>query len=225
MELSDSAVIVGLILLQGVLAYWIKDRLRQSITYEYGVQMESIKRGHSIELEEMKKELEFELDKRKRLYEGKLAQYKKYFTMLDSYQERARQRVFGGFQEGMLSVINDPSGENVQRYIQSIMTVQSDLGDDYLKFKTELNGLRLEAGITLLDLLDEYIECLDVAQDQTVKFLTDANASIMASVANPNAVQGDVSQRMQDEFSEIGPELINLQSKIFFEMRRELGIE
>lgn len=56
------------VLINVIGAFWLKERLRQSIKYEYDQ-----------DLAKLKSELDFELDKKKRLYEGKLTQYKKIF--------------------------------------------------------------------------------------------------------------------------------------------------
>ena len=68
-----------------------------------------------------------------------LAQYKKYYALLDSYSQNSRKELFGGFQEGMLELIKNPSDENTLKYIQSSLTLQNDLSDKFLTFKTEIN--------------------------------------------------------------------------------------
>ena len=193
--------------------FWIKERLKQSIKHEYDQ-----------ELAKLKKDLEFDLNKRKQLYEGKLSQYKKYYALLDSYSQNSRKELFGGFQEGMLELINNPSDENTLKYIQSTISLQSDLSDKFLIFKTEINGLRLEAGETMLDLLDKYVVKLEKAQGKTVQLMTWMNENATSFISNPEDANMHINQFVENEFKTEGQEMLDLQEAIFKEMRRELGI-
>jgi len=149
------AVIINVI---GV--FWLKERLKQSIKHEY-----------DRELEQLKKDLEFDLNRKKKLYEGKLSQYKKYYALMDGYSQKSRKALFEGFQTGVVGLLQNPSEENTAKYIQQILALQGDVSDLFLTFKTEINGLRLEAGEGLLLLLDKYVEKLELAQGKTVNFL------------------------------------------------------
>lgn len=105
--ITTSAIVAGLINVIGI--FWLKERLKQSIRYEYNQN-----------LEHLKKNLEYDLDKKKRLYEGKLAQYKKYYAMMDSYSANSRKAFFSAFQENLLELLKNPSDENTLKYIKSI---------------------------------------------------------------------------------------------------------
>ena len=199
--------------IQVVGIFWFKERLKQSIKHEYDQ-----------DLEKLKKDLEFDLDKRKKLYEGKLSQYKKYYALMDSYSQNSRRELFAEFQEGMLDLINNPSDENTMKYIQGIFSLQNDLSDKFLTFKMEINGLRLEAGETMLHLLDEYVEKLEKAQDKTVNLMNWMNLNATSFISNPDAVSEHINQFMEGEFKTEGQEMLNLQEAIFKEMRHELGI-
>ncbi len=65
---------------------------------------------------------------------------------------------------------------------------------------------------------------LEVAQDKTVQFMTWMNSNYMLFVTEPEAAQLKISEFMNDEFSGEGEALADLQSRIFLEMRKELGI-
>ena len=201
------------VFIQVIGIFWLKERLKQSIKHEYDQ-----------DLEKLKKELEFDLDKKKKLYEGKLAQYKKYYALLDSYSQNSRKELFSGFNEGMLELIKNPSDENTLKYIQSSITLQSDLSDKFLTFKTEINGLRLEAGETMLKLLDEYVVKLEKAQEKTVQLMTWMNENATSFVSSPDTANQHIQQFIENEFNTEGQEMLNLQEAIFREMRRELGI-
>jgi len=202
------AVIVNVI---GV--FWLKERLKQSIKHEY-----------DRDLEQLKKDLEFELDKKKKLYEGKLTQYKKYYAIMDGYSQRSRKALFNSFQTGIIEVIKNPSEENTVNYIQNILALQGDVSDKFLTFKTEINGLRLEAGEELLHLLDQYVEKLEKTQEKTVQFMSWMNQNATNFITDPEATSKHVNDFIQLEFGAEGKELMGLQQSIFKEMRRELGI-
>lgn len=209
--ITTSAIVAGFVNVIGI--FWIKERLKQSIKHEYDQ-----------DLEHLKKDLEYDLDKKKRLYEGKLAQYKKYYSMMDSYSTSSRKVLFKSFQEGILDLIRNPSDENTLSYIKSIFALQSDISDQFLTFKNEIGGLRLEAGEDLLLLFDDYIVLLEQAQEKTVEFLNWMNSNAAQFIAQPNETNTYVQKFMEEEFSESGKGLIDIQEKMFREMRRELGI-
>ena len=197
----------------GLLIFWSKERLAQSIRHEY-----------EREMAQLKSELEFDLDRRKRLYEGKLIQYKRYFAMLDGYSENTRRELFEGFQDQFTSLIRDPSEENTISYIQASLALQSDLSQKFTAFKTELNGLKLEAGEQLLALLNEYILALEPVQDQTVQFMQWMNSNYSLFLTDRAAANAKVQAFVSGEVSEQGAKLTRLQDEIFHEMRRELGV-
>ncbi len=209
--ITTSAIVAGFVNVIGI--FWIKERLKQSIKHEYDQ-----------DLEHLKKDLEYDLDKKKRLYEGKLAQYKKYYSMMDSYSTSSRKVLFKSFQEGILDLIQNPSDENTLSYIKSIFALQSDISDQFLTFKNEIGGLRLEAGEDLLLIFDDYIVLLEQAQEKTVEFLNWMNSNAAQFIAQPNETNTYVQKFMEEEFSESGKELIDIQEKMFREMKRELGI-
>ncbi|MBY6069874.1 hypothetical protein SAMN04515663_10991 [Alcanivorax sp. DSM 26293] len=201
------------VLINVIGAFWLKERLRQSIKHEYDQ-----------DLAKLKSELDFELDKKKRLYEGKLAQYKKYFALMDSYSLDQRRALAEGFQEGIFKIIENPSTENTIEYIKKTLSLQNDISDKFLMFKNEMNGLRLEAGEPLLELIERYVSSLEKVQERTVSFLGWMNENATTFLAQPEAAQQKVQEFMQGEASGEAKELMELQEKIFREMRRELGI-
>lgn len=201
------------VLINVIGAFWLKERLRQSIKHEYDQ-----------DLAKLKSELDFELDKKKRLYEGKLAQYKKYFALMDSYSLDQRRALAEGFQEGIFKIIENPSTENTIEYIKKTLSLQNDISDKFLMFKNEMNGLRLEAGEPLLELIERYVSSLEKVQERTVSFLGWMNENATTFLAQPEAAQQKVQELMQGEASGEAKELMELQEKIFREMRRELGI-
>lgn len=201
------------VLVQVVAWYWLKERLSRSIKHEYDIDMERLKH-----------DLELELDKKKRLYEGKLAQYKKYFRFIDSSSEAARNEIFSDLGEKMLDLIEDPSGENTVAYIQSTLLSQKDISDRFLTFKTEINGLRLEAGDNLLRLLDSYTEALEKVQSETVAFMGALNQNPERFVHKNEAIQQEIGEFMQSLKLGAGARSKELKEEIFWEMRRELGI-
>jgi len=201
------------VLVQVIGIFWLKERLKQSIKHEYDQ-----------DLEKIKKNLEFDLDKRKKLYEGKLTQYKKYYALIDSYSQNSRKELFSGFQESLLSLINDPSNENTANYVNDILALQNDLSDKFLTFKLEINGLRLEAGVKMLSLLDKYVAKLELAQEQTVKLMSWMNENATTFISNPDAINEKMKHFMENEFKEEAETMTKLQKSIFNEMRHELGI-
>lgn len=209
--ITTSAVVALLVNVIGV--FWMKERLKQSIKYEYDQ-----------DLEKLKNSLEFELDKKKRLYEGKLAQYKKYYALMDSYSSKSRKDLFNSFNVGLIEILKDPSEENTLNYIQTIMSLQNDVSDVFLAFKNEIGGLRLEAGENLLSLFDQYIDALEVAQSKTVKFLSWMNGNITKFITDPEAINAYIQEFISSEFTVEGKQLQQIQEEMFLEMRRELGI-
>ena len=209
--ITTSALVAGFVNVIGI--FWLKERLKQSIKHEYDQ-----------DLEHLKKDLEYDLDKKKRLYEGKLAQYKRYYAMMDAYSTNSRKALFSSFQEGIIELLQDPSDENTLKYIKSILSLQSDVSDQFLTFKNEIGGLRLEAGEDLLVLLDRYIVLLEQTQEKTVGFLNWMNSNATNFITSPDETNTYVQSFMEEEFSESGQELIDVQEKMFKEMRRELGI-
>lgn len=209
--ITTSAIVAGIVNVIGI--FWLKERLKQSIKHEYDQ-----------DLEHLKKDLEYDLDRKKRLYEGKLAQYKKYYSMMDAYSTSSRRALFNSFQEGMIELLNDPSDENTLKYIRSIFALQGNISDQFLTFKNEIAGLRLEAGEELLALLDKYITHLEQAQEKTVGFLNWMNSNATKFITSPDETNAYVQKHMAEEFSASGKELIEIQEQMFREMRRELGI-
>jgi hypothetical protein len=201
------------IAVQVVAWYWLKERLSRSIKHEYDVDMEKLRH-----------DLELELDKKKRLYEGKLSQYKKYFQYIDESSEAARNEIFSDLGEKMLDLIRNPSEENTIAYIQSTLISQKDIGDRFLKFKTEINGLRLEAGDNLLRLLDSYTEALEQVQNETVAFMGSLNQNPERFMRENSAIQQELAEFMQSLESGAGAKTKEIKDEIFWEMRRELGI-
>lgn len=209
--ITTSAIIAGLVNAIGI--FWLKERLKQSIKHEYDQ-----------EIEHLKKHLEFDLDKKKRLYEGKLEQYKKYHSMMDAYSNVSRVALFKSFQEGMIELLQEPSDENTLKYIKSILALQGDISDKFLAFKNEIGGLRLEAGDVLLSLIDRYIILLEQTQEKTVTFLNWMNLNAPKFITSPSETNEYVQRYIAEEFSVSGKELLEVQEKMFREMRRELGI-
>ena len=209
--ISTSAIVTAVINVIGV--FWIKERLKQSIKHEYDQ-----------DLAKLKNELEFDLDKQKKLYEGKLSIYKKYYTLMDSYTAKSRKALFDGFQTGIIDIINNPSTNNTADYIRNMLALQGDTSEVFLTFKTEINGLRLEAGEKLLHLLDEYVVSLEITQDKTVEFMQWMNSNVTKFITEPNETNKYVQEYMTAELGGEGKTLIELQKKIFIEMRNELGI-
>jgi hypothetical protein len=209
--ISTSAVVTAVINTIGV--FWIKERLKQSIKHEYDQ-----------DLAKLKNELEFDLDKQKKLYEGKLSIYKKYYTLMDSYTAKSRKALFDGFQTGIIDVLNNPSDDNTVDYIRNMLALQGDVSEIFLTFKNEINGLRLEAGEQLLQLLDEYVVSLEITQDKTVEFLQWMNTNATKFITEPEETNKIAQEFMSAELNGEGQKLIELQKQIFLEMRNELGI-
>lgn len=209
--ITTSAIVAVFVNVIGT--FWLKERLKQSIKHEYDQ-----------DLEHLKNDLEYKLDKKKRLYEGKLAQYKKYYSMMDAYSANSRKMLLKSFQDGILGLIQNPSDENTLSYFKSIFALQSDISDQFLTFKNEIGGLRLEAGEELLSLLDNYTDLLEQAQDKTVEFLNWMNSNAAQFMTQPDETNAYVQTFMEGEFAESGKELIDTQEKMFRKMRRELGI-
>ena len=66
-----------------------------------------------------------------------------------------------------------------------MLRVQGDVSEIFLTFKNEINGLRLEAGEKLLELLDEYVESLELTQEKTVEFLNWMNTNATKFITDP----------------------------------------
>jgi len=197
----------------GFVLFWFKERLQQSIRHEY-----------EREMARFKSDIDFDLDRRKRLYEGKLTQYKRYFAMLDGYSEATRRELFAHFQENFTELIREPSDENTISYLKASFDLQGDLSQKFVAFKTELNGLKLEAGEHLLNLINQYIVALDPVQESTVSFMQWMNQNYSLFITDPEAAHAKVQEFMHGEISDQGLELIKIQDAIFHEMRRELGV-
>jgi len=135
-----------------------------------------------------------------------------------------RRALAEGFQEGIFKIIENPSTENTIEYIKKTLSLQNDISDKFLMFKNEMNGLRLEAGEPLLELIERYVSSLEKVQERTVSFLGWMNENATTFLAQPEAAQQKVQEFMQGEASGEAKELMELQEKIFREMRRELGI-
>ena len=196
-----------------LLFFWLRERLQQSIRHQY-----------ERDMAKLRSELDFDLDRRKRLYEGKLAQYKRYFAILDGYSESTRRGLFDGFEDQFIALIRDPSEENTIAYVKASISLQGDLSQKFSTFKSELNGLRLEAGENMLRLLDQYIATLEPVQEQTVGFMQWMNSNHLMFVTDPEAANAHVQSFLSGELSTHGVELTRLQGEIFHEMRRELGV-
>jgi hypothetical protein len=209
--IGTSAVVTAVINTIGI--FWIKERLKQSIKHEYDQ-----------DLAKLKNALEFDLDKQKKLYEGKLSIYKKYYTLMDSYTAKSRKALFDGFQTGIIDVLNNPSDDNTVDYIRNMLALQGDVSEIFLTFKNEINGLRLEAGEQLLQLLDDYVVSLEITQDKTVEFLQWMNTNATKFITEPEETNKIAQEYMSEELNCEGKKLIELQKQIFLEMRNELGI-
>jgi hypothetical protein len=76
----------------------------------------------------------------------------------------------------------------------------------------------------LLALIDKYIIILDRTQEKTVTFLNWMNSNATKFITSPDETNEYVQRYIAEEFSVSGKELIEVQEKMFREMRRELGI-
>lgn len=209
--LGSGVVAAGL---NAILIFWLKERLKQSIQHEYNT-----------DLEALKTELQLDLDRKKRLYEGKLTQYKKYLNVIDTYSQSTRRKLFSNVNEGLLSIIDDPSDENSLKYFQGIMKMQESAADAFLTFKNELNGLRLEAGGTLLDLIDECVKVLEHANDKTTDYLNTVNQNAGRIYNEPGLLQQLVDEYTNSLSTTEIRSFEDVQIDIFREMRRELRID
>ncbi|WP_414434728.1 hypothetical protein [Alloalcanivorax venustensis] len=128
---------------------------------------------------------------------GKAIQYKKYFQYIDESSEAARNEIFFDLGEKKLDIIINPSEENTIAYVQSTLISQKDIGDRFLKFKTEIDGLRLEAGDNLLRLLDSYTEALEQVQNETITFMGSLNQNPERFVRANSAISKEITGFMQ----------------------------
>ena len=105
----------------------------------------------------------------------------------------------------MMDILNDPSEENTADYIRSMLRVQGDVSEIFLTFKNEINGLRLEAGEKLLELLDEYVESLELTQEKTELEKDIQNLvpllpkELKSRIENPNKQLYDLLYREKEE--------------------------
>lgn len=196
-----------------IIFFWFKERLRESIKHEY-----------SSELERLKSELQLDLDRKKRLYEGKLEQYKKYLLLIDNYTNDSRTKFMQEMNDSFLAIIEDPENKSMP-FFKSIMRMQQEASDGFLRFKNELNGLRLEAGEPLLALIDECVLALEHAQSVTDDYLQNLISKMTDPTTN-NAVLGNMSADFMAALEESGfRRYDDIQKDILTEMRRELRIE
>ena len=200
------------VLIQVVGWFWFKERLKRSIKHEYDK-----------DLEKLRHDLEIESDKKKRLYQGKLFQYKKYYQFIDESSEVTRKELFEKMQERLLALIQEPSNENLLSFINSMLEIIDEQSNKFLKFKNEINGLRLESGEELLGLLDKYTEALKETHKKTIEFFKSLDRERF--INDNEAVQEEISTYMKQIEDGSGAQIKKLKEQIFREMRRELGID
>lgn len=77
----------------------------------------------------------------------------------------------------------------------------------------------------MLALLDKYIVHLEKAQEKTTIFLNFINNNACNFITSPDEICKHIQEYAAKEFSDSGKEIIDIQERMFKEMRQELGID
>ena len=192
---------------------WIFERLKNSIKHEYDTK-----------LERAKKDLEFDLTRKVKIYEGKLSNYKAYLKLLDDFSERYRKELFTKLRINIKDILTENSDNAFLKYIDEVLSLQTRAASELLKFKNEVNGLRLEAGDQLLILLDQYIEQLEVVNDAQTKFFRDVNEKVLSQSISQEGIIEEFENYTNGIGKETGDKLNEIHDAIFLEMRQELSV-
>ncbi|WP_318514504.1 hypothetical protein [Photobacterium leiognathi] len=140
---------------------------KQKVIAKYRAETEEIIKQHTLDIE-----------RRKFQYEDKRAQFSKYFSLLDEFQNKCNSILIERFQlimKEFLSeyLVNDDSVKRqaTVKYNENIQILVFELNEEYLKVKTEQNSIRLIASPKVDSLLDELEIVTKGATESSIKML------------------------------------------------------
>lgn len=148
---------------------------KQKVIAKYRADTENIKKQHTLDIE-----------KRKFQYEAKLAQFTKYFKLLDEFNGKCNSVFIEKFQEAMTEFYtpyladtdSEEDDRNIElqnqgnsKFIQDIQNVFFELNAEQLKMNHEANSIRLISSPEVDLLLNELEEFIKLTTDQTSEML------------------------------------------------------
>ncbi|TFH89451.1 hypothetical protein [Vibrio ouci] len=182
MDLAINIVCFGAGALSIYLTAYLKIKGKNKAILEDNHKLEEEKQQviakYRAETEELKKRHALDIEKRKFQYEDKRAQFSKYFSLLDEFNNKHNSVFLERFQPMMKNLLSGYliKEESLRRqalinFNEDVQALVFELNEDHLKVKTEQNSIRLITSSKMDTLLDE----LEVA----VKNATDSSAEIL----------------------------------------------
>ena len=177
------------------------------------------------EKEKISSEYQLEIAKRKYQYEDKRTQYFKYFHLLDELDAEGIKSVTSEFLPAMKTFNeeflksnndNDKMTVAITKFSNSVNNLMIKSNESYIKIKRETKTIKLVAGDTVLQLLQE-IE-LNYSDSLT-------KSSEMMKELSHNIISGNQESinSQQKEIEVIANNINDLKEQLISEVRKELG--
>ncbi len=183
---------------------------KQAISARYMAEMEELKKAHSLDIE-----------KRKYRYEDKRAQFTKYFTLLDEFNNKSNtvfaDKFFPVIQKFWEDVIQNENGyeSGLVSFNAEVQKLMRELYEEQMRLTQETNSIRLvstpEVDV-LLDGLEKLITQATEASSDMLKFMATAEFASDQALLAP----------FQEKATLIGQEVMSCKDKLRSRMKVEL---
>ncbi|MBG6130729.1 MULTISPECIES: hypothetical protein [unclassified Aquimarina] len=218
----DTNIIIGLIgallgFLTGFLTSYFKEKGKNQAL------VEDLKRITE-EKEKVSSKYQLDISKRKYKYEDKRTQYFKYFNLLDKLSAEGGKEALedfvpaiGEFNNKFLIANGDRTKElkATADFNDAVNKLMFKSSESLIKLKRETSTLKLIAGETVLNVLEE----LEIAYDMSL----DRSSEMMKELSNNIILRKQYAMEAQQrEVYEIGGKILMLQKKLIEEVRKEL---
>ncbi len=129
-------------------------------------------------------------------------------------------KLFSIMHRGFSEILQSESEDALYKFNQELWGMLNEEQGRVFEFKKEINGFKLQAGANLLALINEFERLMEGAMDET-KAIFDLVKHRLVHEPEKFAAEGAESiPYNSDRLAKIK----EVQDKIFWEMRRELGI-
>lgn len=183
---------------------------KQAISARYSSEMEELKKAHSLDIE-----------KRKYRYEDKRAQFTKYFSLLDEFNNKSNtvfaDKFFPVMQKYWEEVIEDSDNYNaiLVSFTKDIQDLMRELYEEQLRLTQETNSIRLVSTPEVDSLLDE----LEILIAQSIE----TASQMMKFMVTPEyAADNTLLAPYQEKAASTGHEVMKCKDKLRDRMKVEL---
>ena len=194
---------------------------------EKGKNRATIEDTKSLTEEKEKVSSRFELDnsKRKYQYEYKSNLYFKYFNLLDELNTKANEEAqiefipyLNAFNADFLGAAGNQEKElkAASDFGAAVNKIMMKANESQIKLKNETNSLKLIAGDSVLNVLEEIEKTNDLSFNLSADMMRELGGNMVSK-------RMDILDNQKSELQVLGNELIRLKEKLTQEIRKELN--